>query len=375
MKNNPFILFILTAFLSAGCAGGASTLADFDVPVYLPEHAGGFSILGAEGRESTIIRVSNPWQGAEGVEGSLLVRRGSEEVPEGYEGEVLDGDASRIVCMSSTHVAMLEAVGAAGTVVGVSGLRYICNETVRNGGTVDIGYDESIDYEILVALEPDLVLLYGVNGSSPAQKKLDELGIPYLYIGEYVEQNPLGKAEWMVAVAETVGRRDVAQEAFRGIVSRYDDLKSRIAEAVKDRPEVMFNTPYADTWFMPTTRSYMIRLVEDAGGDYIFKENQGGGSVPLDMEKALLLVSRADVWLNVQAESTEALCRRYPRFRGLPCVVSGRLYNCDRRMSDGGGNDFWETGVVEPDIVLRELAGILHPELSDECEYVYFRRL
>ncbi|MGM9785277.1 MAG: ABC transporter substrate-binding protein [Candidatus Cryptobacteroides sp.] len=375
MKNKTFILFIVAAFLSGGCSGVASTLADFDVPVYIPEYAGGFSIAGADGRKSTIITVTNPWQGAEGVVDRLLVRRGGEDVPAGFEGQVVEGDASRVICMSSTHVAMLEAVGAAGTVVGVSGLRYICNPTVRSNGAIDIGYDESIDYESVVALEPDIVFLYGVSGMSVAQNKLGELGIPYIYIGEYVEQNPLGKAEWMVAVAETVGKRDMAEEEFRGVVSRYVDLKSQISASVCDAPSVMFNVPYADTWFMPTARSYMIRLVEDAGGEYVYKQNRSGGSVPVDMEEALLLMSQADVWLNVQAESVDALCRRYPRFRSMPCVVSGKLYNCDRRSSEGGGNDFWETGVVEPDIVLRDLARILHPELFDEYEPVYFRQL
>ena len=66
-----------------------------------------------------------------------------------------------------------------------------------------MGYDSNIDYELLTALRPDLVLVYGIAASSGMETKLLELNIPYLYMGEYIEQSPLGKAEWLVALAAT----------------------------------------------------------------------------------------------------------------------------------------------------------------------------
>lgn len=373
MLRNALISFTCLMLLS-GCANAVAGLGEYIVPLYSPEYASGFRILGAEGKLSTVIVVSNPWQGASDVENMLFVRRGSESIPEGFAGQVIEGDACRVICMSSSHVAMLDAVGAAETVAGVSGLRFVCNPVVRSSGAYDIGYDENIDYERILSLMPDIVLLYGVNGSSPAQNKLDELGVPYLYIGEYVEQTPLGKAEWMVAVAETVGRRETAQEVFRGIATRYNELKAGVPESGRI-PLVMLNTPYNDIWYMPSLKSYMVRLLEDAGGAYVYRENDSGSSCPVDMEDALRLLSKADVWLNAQAASVNELCRDYPALRDVPSLVSGRVYNCDRRTSEGRGNDFWETGVVEPDVVLRDLIGILHPELSLNDKPVYYRQL
>ena len=88
-----------------------------------------------------------------------------------------------------------------------------------------MGYDSNIDYELLTALRPDLVLVYGIAASSGMETKLLELNIPYLYMGEYIEQSPLGKAEWLVALAEAVGCRDKGESAFRPIEERYEALK------------------------------------------------------------------------------------------------------------------------------------------------------
>ena len=113
-----------------------------------------------------------------------------------------------------------------------------------------MGYDSNIDYELLTALRPDLVLVYGIAASSGMETKLLELNIPYLYMGEYIEQSPLGKAEWLVALAEAVGCRDKGESAFRPIEERYEALKKRVAETVLDAPSAMLNTPYGDSWFM-----------------------------------------------------------------------------------------------------------------------------
>ena len=170
-------------------------LQDFDIEIYRPQYAVGFEIVGAEGLQSTILRVHNPWQGAEDIIEQLFISRNGEPAPKGFVGQVIEGDAERIICMSSSYVAMLDAIDEVERVVGVSGINFISNEYIQqNRDKVrDVGYDSEANYELIVALDPDIVLLYGVTGTSTIENKLRELGIPYAYIGEYLEEIPLGK--------------------------------------------------------------------------------------------------------------------------------------------------------------------------------------
>ncbi len=367
----------LCAIVVAACGRKSVSLEDFDKPVYMLEYASGFDIQGADSKQSVLLTVTNPWQGADGIAVQLFIARDGETAPEGFDGQVLEGDADRIVAMSSTHIAMLDAIGEVDRVVGVSGIDYISNPDIqaRRDRIGDVGYEGNINYELLLSLDPDLVLLYGVNGASGMEPKLRELGIPFMYVGDYLEESPLGKAEWMVALSEVVGCRSEGEKVFAEIPVRYNALKQRVAENALDAPSVMLNMPYGDSWFMPSAGSYAVRLIEDAGGDYIYKKNTGNASTPVDMEEAYLLASAADLWLNVGMASTlgevKAAC---PKFADTRCFRNGYVYNNNVRTNAAGGNDYFESGVVHPELVLRDLIKIFHPELVEE-DFVYYKRL
>ena len=383
MKIFDRIVAVLCALVFVACAGEpARSLEEFATVVYEPSYATGFDISGAEGAASTLITVRNPWQGAEGVEKRLFISREGERAPEGFEGQVIEGSAERVVCMSSTYVAMIDAIGCTERVVGVSGIDFIYNSRVREaaseGRVHDVGHDSNINFELLLTLRPDVVLIYGVAGENGvANAKLDELNIPYLYLGDYVEESPLAKAEWTVVVSEILGVRERGEELFAGIENRYLELRKRVEESASERPTVMFNTPYRDTWYMPSSRSYAVRIVEDAGGRYIYDGNHGTASQPIDLEQAYVLTREADYWINVgQYATLEDLRRDNPRFVGAKAVREGRVYSSDRRATAKGGSDFWESAVVNPDVVLRDLVAILHPELNLVSEELtYYKRI
>lgn len=219
-----FLCLILLVVLMVSCNGNKSAkIEDFSQSLYTPEYASGFDIKGADGHKSSLITVSNPWQGADSITTQLFIARDGETAPEGFTGQVLQGDADHIVAMSSTHIAMLDAVDAADCVVGVSGIDYISNPDIqaRRDSVGDVGYEGNINYELLLSLDPDIVLLYGVNGASAMEGKLTELGIPYMYVGDYLEESPLGKAEWLVALSEIIGKREAGEKVFADIPVRY----------------------------------------------------------------------------------------------------------------------------------------------------------
>ena len=379
MKNTKPLLSILLLFVMLVSCGDSKNAnpEEFNLSLYTPEYASGFDIKGAAGLKSTLITISNPWQGTDSITTYLFIARDGESAPEGFDGQVLRGDAMRIIAMSSTHIAMLDAVDAADRVVGVSGIDYISNPTVqaRRDNVGDVGYEGNIDYEQILSLAPDLVLLYGVSGASSMEGKLMELGIPYMYVGDYLEESPLGKAEWLVLLSEVVGKREAGEKKFSEIPMRYNALKKKVAEASLDAPEVMLNTPYGDSWLMPSTESYVARLVADAGGHCVYQKNTGNTSMPINLEEAYLLTSRADVWINVgTASSLNELSNLCPKFTDTRCFRNCHVYNNNLRTNAAGGNDYYESAVVNPDILLRDLVKIFHPELVEE-DFVYYRQL
>lgn len=367
-----------TVLLLVCCTGKKGTSAEnFDKEVYSPRYADGYEILGADGYESVIIRTGIPWQGGEGKSTSLFISRNGEEPPADFDGQVIDKIPERIVVMSSSYIAMLDALGKVETVSGVSGKQFVSNEYVRDNSSkiFDVGYDGNFNYEALVAAAPDLVMLYGVNGASSMEAKLKELGLPFVYVSEYIEEDPLGKTEWIVPFAEIMGEREKGEHIFDSIAANYTGLKDMVA-SVDSRPAVMVNTPYGDSWFMPSAKSYATRLISDAGGEYVYKKNNTTSSVPIDMEEAYLLTSGADVWISVgRLQKLGDLKAQLPRFSELPVVKSGKVFNSTLRVTPEGGNDYWESGVVHPDVVLTDLIKIFHPDSLADKDFYYYEQL
>ncbi len=216
-------------------------------PIYTPRYAEGFSIERDTASGEVLLCVRNPWQGAKNI-------------CYYYPIDTL-ASTKRIIAMSSSHAAMLDAVGYSDCIVGLSGCRFIYNsdlcKKIAEGEISEVGYDSSFDFEKIHSLRADIVLLYGVAGEAKMiTNKLDELRIPYIYIGDYLEANPLGKAEWVVALSYICGVGDKGREFFKGVEERYNTLR-RQKHCSAYKPRVMLNLPYRDTWFMPPHNSYM----------------------------------------------------------------------------------------------------------------------
>ena len=364
-------------YLLPGCGeGGVHSLAGADT-LYIPRHARGFEILGL-GKSSMLI-VRNPWQGATGVERMIFVAREGEKAPEGFKGEVIRAPAARVVCMSSSYVAFLDALGCVDAVVGVSGSRFITNPAIRGRieqrEVFDIGFDSGINYELVASLKPDMLLAYGVESENTMLSgKMGELSVPMVYVGEYLEASPLGRAEWIVFFGELMDCRDEALALFDEIAGEYG-YACRMATAVKP-PIVMLNAPWRDVWYVPGDRNYMVELIRDAGGVYACAGYDTEKTRPIDTETAFVRAAAADFWLNPGQVATLAeLTTLNPRFAAIRPVKMRRVYNCTKRSTPDGGSDFWESGVVRPDLALKDLIKIFHSELLPDHQLHYYKML
>lgn len=376
MKRYLPLLFLFSAL--AGC-GGRSAFEPGNL-LYQPRYAEGFAIYEA-GEGSAVIRVKDPWQGADGVEQWVFISRGGEAPPENFTGQVVAVSPERVVCMSSSYVAFLEQLGEGDRVAGVSGLDFVTSPAIRErgaaGDVADVGYETNLNFEVISSLRPGVVLMYGVGDDGrQVTGKYREMDIPYMFVAEYLESLPLGKAEWIVALAEVCGDRGRGIAEFEKIERAYNEL-SGLAAGFAERPVVMLNAPYRDTWYVPGDGSYMVRLIRDAGGKYACSGTDSRDSRPIDIEQAYVAMQGAGYWINTNhyAALGELLADN-PRFGETPPVRAGRVFNNNAITTPAGGSDFWESGVVRPDVVLRDLVKILHPEAfpADSTLY-YYKRL
>lgn len=373
----PNITLILAVALLASC-NSPSNGKRFDKPLYTPRYAEKYAVCLTDG-QSSAIEIRNPWQGAQGVVKQLFVSRQGERAPEWFDGQTVVADPKRVVCFSSSHVAMIDALGLADRIVGVSAADYLsCPRVVeryRQGLVREVGYDSNINYEVLIALRPDAVFIYGTQGENSAVTgKLQELGIPTVYVSDYLEEHPLGKSEWIRFFGEIFDRRKEAESVFDGIAERYETTR-RAALALTEHPSVIFNAPYRDVWFAPSDNSYMVRLVEDAGGSYVCRGTAGNRSRPLAAESAYRYAMKADLWLNPNSARTMAqLITENPKYADIPAVKNRRVYNCTARQTAGGGSDFWESGSLRADLALADMVAMIHPTEPNAPLY-YFERL
>ena len=280
----------------------------------------------------------------------------------------------RLICMSSSHVAALSAIGADSVVVAVSGLRYISDPDIVRNGVADIGYDAALDYEAILTLEPDLIVTYAVTGAEPAYvAKLRSLGVRTLVLHDHLEQHPLARAEYVRLFGALTRRMEVADSVYAGVRDRYLELAATVTRA--QSAKVLINVPYGDAWYIPGQDGYMSQLVRDAGGEVIGAAEGTSASSVISLEQAYEYSLEADLWLNPGScrtrEELAAAHHMFPRFgplaNGLP------IYNNIRCVNEGGGNDFWEQGAMRPDLVLEDMISIMnHAQGGERAEGLHF---
>jgi iron complex transport system substrate-binding protein len=293
----------------------------------------------------------------------------------------IDGPLDRLIVMSTSHIGFLEAIGRTGGIAGVSGLDYVYSQDVD---AVDVGYDASPDYEKIVSLKPDLLLTYSVSAAkSPFISKLEQLGIRVFTVNEHLESHPLARASYVRLFGALTGTMDKADSVLDAVRSSYTSLADSLATSVRNKRKVLLNIPYNDQWFVPSESNYLTAMIRDAGGEVLGCEDGRTVSSVMSVEKAYSLSKEADCWMNVGWCSTmRQLLSVNPVFGDMAGNIRSNadahgyagtpvIWNDNRRLSPKGGNDIWESGVARPDLLLRDIASILHPSPASPVPTYY----
>jgi len=328
------------------------------------------------------VTIINPWQGAENVNLTYnLVRRDSVFPAHLDSSDVIFVPVRSIVCLSTTHLAMLSALGEESSVSGVSGPGYVYSESltkrIEAGLISDVGYDSGLNKELILSISPDLVMMYGIGSESAGYVgKIKELGIKVIFNADYLETDPLGKAEWIKLFGALYCKEELADSIYTSEIELYDSLRKIISENISVRPKILLGLPYKDTWYISPGNSFISKIISDAGGDYLWNDTESAVSMPYGIENVYLGALKADYWLNIgsikSGKEIDAVDERLTR---LPCYLSGNLFNNNRRITAKGGNDYWESGTVFPHLILKDIAAIIHPEIFSDHELFFYRKI
>ena len=338
-----------------------------------------FEITDYSGCQRVIVH--NPWQKSQGESFSYILTSDPESLPDSLQAcSVIKTPVEKVITFSSTHVGFISALGKSSSIVGVSGKGFISDTIVRinleKKTCLDIGFSPNIDFESILLLKPDLVFLYGLDPSVLGLvERLKEVGIQSVLVAEFLEDHPLGKAEWVRFFSAFYSSGQTGDSIFREVRLNYISWKDSVAEITR-KPSVLVGLPWKDTWYMAGGKSFTARFIEDAGGKYLWSDNLNTDFIPLDLESVFQRALHAEIWINTgNAGNKSDILSVDQRFQHVPAFQSGELYNNNLRLNATGGNDFWESGAVRPDWVLRDLISIFHPAELGKHEFYYYRKL
>lgn len=284
-----------------------------------------------------------------------------------------------VATLSTGHIAMLHELGLTEHINGVCDYFRMSNtrlwEKYHADSLQDLGTSMNVNQELLLALRPDAIFK---DAFSASDLKNDEIfhatHIPIIYTYSWHEKTPLARAEWILLFGMLFDKLTCADSVFRQIESDYTALVQK-AESIETKPLVLAGDMVKSSWYMPGGQSYIARFIEDAGGRYVFSENTSTGSVPISFEHVLTIAHSADVWIGAQGTSYEEMLSTQKQYSLLPVFQKRQVYNYYALTNEFGGNDYWETGYVRPDIVLADILKIFHPDSLPEHDLVFYKAL
>ena len=288
--------------------------------------------------------------------------------------------AQRIIALSTTYLAFIEKLGSMNGLVGISNSNLIyspkISQLVANGRISDVGNDQALNYESIIELKPDAILFYDFGPTTSATvKKLEGLGLNVILINEFSETSPLGKAEWIKFFGILLDKVALSNRIFDDIEKKYIALQEKAA-SVYERPSVFTGLPWKGEWYQPGGKSFQAAFIKDAGGKYLWEDDENVSGITIDREVVFDKAIDADIWLHpsntIKLEDIILQDQRYGHFKSFK---SASVYNNNLKLNESMGNDYWESGILNPHLILADLMAIFHPELMPDHKFTYYRKL
>ncbi len=344
------------------------------------KYAKGFTIENYT--ELTVLNVNSPWPNASKVLKYALVPKeklATITINKNEYDAIIGVPVENIVVTSTTHIPALEALNEETKLIGFPDTHYISSTKTRtridNGLVAELGSNETLNVERVISLQPELVIGFGTSGQTAAYKTIQNSNIPVIFNGDWTEENPLGKAEWIKFFALFFQKETVAETLFSEIEQNYIAAK-KVALMADKKPTVMAGAMYKDIWYLPGGNSWSAQFLKDANAHYLWEDTKGSGSLSLSWEVVLNTAKNADYWIGPsQFTAYTEMQKTNIHYTQFDAFTQKKIHTFANAKGTTGGLLFYELAPQRPDLVLKDLISILHPELNTDYEPVFYTPL
>lgn len=285
----------------------------------------------------------------------------------------------KIALHTAAQAAALKVLNLDKNIKGITDPRFFYeskfSEKLNRKELIQTSNQVQINKERILLLQPDIVITSGWNTINADHQLLIKMGIPPLFMIEWMETNPLGRAEWIKALGLIFAKEKEADSLFAVVESNYLALKNKQSGKLK-KPKVLHGEEYNGVWYVAGGQSYIAQLYEDAGADYLWKSNKKSGSLAIDIEVVLEKGMHADYWFTTFGQNPEDIKHiKQEKYSILKSVKNQNIYSNTKRTRLLGGNDFWETGSLRPDLVLKDMVSILQDSNASSDSLIFYKKL
>ncbi|MCD7976811.1 MAG: ABC transporter substrate-binding protein [Tannerellaceae bacterium] len=369
-----YFLYLCVFYLAVSCMQPGNThTSQEEITPEVITYATGFTILKLD--DHTLVEIKDPWQKGQLLQRYILIDRHQPVPPNLPKGTLVRVPIQNIVVYTSVHASIIDQLGEADKIIGVCEPQYMdapaIREGIRSGRIADLGESMSPNIEKIIDIGAEVIIASPFQNSNYGQA--EKIGIPIIEGADYMESLPLGRAEWGRFYGLLLNKSEEAEAIFRGTEERYLALKE-LATSAEKRPTVITEKKYGSFWYVPAGDSYSGHFYKDAGADYLFKDLPGAGSNPLSFETVLDEGIHADFWL-IKYNATEDmryedLHAEYNPYANFDAYKNRNIYGCNT-----GKVPYYEEFPIHPDLLLKDLIHIFHPDLLPDHELRYYTRM
>lgn len=284
----------------------------------------------------------------------------------------------KVILLNASLVGYFTELNLEQNIIGISSPEYVYSEKVnrliKEGKIQNVGNEQKYNLEKIIALNPDAIFTNYIASYENTYDLIKKNGIEIIFLDEYLEQNPLEKSKYLLLFGKLFNNEKNAVAHFEAIQKSYDSLKI-IAKRSINKPVVLANEMYGNQWFLPGGKSNLAQFISDANATYINAGSPESKAVPMSFEEIFAKAQKVEYWVNIGNHvNKKELLQINPNYTRLPVFNEGKLYTMNGR-EVGKSNDYFESGVVRADLVLKDYIKIFHPELLPNYQLTYLREL